>query len=151
MIKNSDLEKALKVYAEDMKRRKELKAEPYEYQWKTAEEIIANMHTVKDFAGSKGTLADLTGVTNPETYRKAHELWLKLKAAFNAEAATYEPEAYDSKLGSVGETDRREVLRSRWWDELSEYAEDEYHDITSIIEVLHHGERLETGTIIFGS
>ncbi len=151
MIKNSELEKALNEYAEDMKRRKELKAEPYDYGWKTAEEIIANMHTVKDFTGSKGTLADLTGVTNAETYRKAHELWLKLKDAFNAEAATYDPEAYDSRLGSVGETDRREVLRTRWWDELSEYDENEYREITSIIEVLHHGESLETGTILFGS
>lgn len=151
MIQNNELKKALKEYAEEMKRRKELKAEPYEYQWKTAEEIIANMHTVKDFTGSKGTLADLTGVTNPEAYRKAHELWLKLKDAFNAEAATYDPEAYDSKLGSVGEVERREVLRTIWWDELSEYGEYEYDDITSIIEVLHHGEKLETGTIIFGS
>ncbi len=151
MINRIELEKALNDYVEDMKRRKQSKAEPYNYQWSTAEEIIANLHTLKEFAGSKGTLADLTRVTNPETYRKAHELWLKLKEAFNAEAATYNPEAYDSKLGSVGEVERREVLRSRWWDELSKYEEQEYREITSIIEVLHHGERLETGTILFGS
>ena len=97
------------------------------------------------------SIAELTKETNPETYRKAHALWLKLKDAFNAEAKTYDPEAYSSKLGSVGEVERREVLRSAWWDELSEYAEDEYYKITSIIEMLHHGEQLETGTIIFGS
>lgn len=76
---------------------------------------------------------------------------MKLKDAFNAEAATYDPEAYDSNLGSVGAVDRREVLRTRWWDELSTYAEDEYDDITSIIEVLHDYEVLETGRILFGS
>lgn len=73
------------------------------------------------------------------------------KVAFNKEAATYEPEAYDSKLGSVGKVERREVLRTAWWDELSEYAEDEYYDITRIIEVLHDYEKLETGRILFGS
>ena len=54
-------------------------------------------------------------------------------------------------IGSVGKVERREVLRSRWWDELSEYAEDEYDDITRIIEVLHDYEVLETGRILFGS
>ena len=124
----------------------------YNYQWKTADEIIANIHTTVKFPTfGIGTVADKTGVTNPDTYRKAHELWLKLKDAFNKEAATYEPEAYDSKLGSVGKVERREVLRSAWWDELSEYAEDEYYDITRIIEVLHDYEKLETGRILFGS
>lgn len=124
----------------------------YKYQWKTAEEVIANMNTVVKFPTfGVGSVAKKTGVTNPETYRKAHELWLKLKDAFNAEAATYNPEAYDSHLGSVGKVERREVLRSRWWDELSTYAEAEYDDITSIIEVLHDYEVLETGRILFGS
>lgn len=90
-------------------------------------------------------------MTEPETYRKAHELWLKLKDAFNTEASTYNPDAYDSKLGSVGKVERREVLRTRWWDELSEYSEDEYFEITSIIEVLHDHEKLDTGRILFGS
>ena len=124
----------------------------YNYEWKTAEEVIANIHTVVKFQTfGIGSVAEKTGVTEPETYRKAHELWLKLKDAFNAEASTYNPDAYDSKLGSVGKVERREVLRSAWWDELSEYSEEEYCDITSIIEILHHGEKLETGTIIFGS
>lgn len=124
----------------------------YKYEWKTADEIIANMNTVVKFPTfGVGSVAGKTGVTNPETYRKAHELWLKLKDAFNAEAATYDPEAYDSKLGSVSKVERREVLRTSWWDELSEYAEDEYYDITRIIEVLHDYEVLETGRILFGS
>ncbi len=124
----------------------------YKYEWKTAEEVIANMDTVVKFPTfGVGSVAKKTGVTNPETYRKAHELWLKLKDAFNAETPTYDPEAYDSNLGSVGAVDRREVLRTRWWDELSTYAEDEYDDITSIIEVLHDYEVLETGRILFGS
>ena len=124
----------------------------YKYEWKTAEEVIANMDTVVKFPTfGVGSVAKKTGVTNPETYRKAHELWLKLKDAFNAEAPTYDPEAYESNLGSVGAVDRREVLRTSWWDELSTYAEDEYDDITSIIEVLHDYEVLETGRILFGS
>lgn len=132
--------------------KQKVSAKAYNYDWKTAEEVIANINTqIKWSKHMVCSIAELTKETNPEIYRKAHALWLKLKVAFNAEAETYDPEAYSSKLGSVGEVERREVLRSAWWDELSEYAEDEYFKITSIIEVLHHGEQLETGTIIFGS
>lgn len=132
--------------------KQKVSAKAYNYEWKTAEEVIANINTqIKWSKHMVCSIAELTKETNPEIYRKAHALWLKLKAAFNAEVETYDPEAYSSKLGSVGEVERREVLRSAWWDELSEYAEDEYFKITSIIEVLHHGEQLETGTIIFGS
>ncbi len=132
--------------------KQKVSAKAYNYEWKTAEEVIANINTqIKWSKHMVCSIAELTKETNPEIYRKAHALWLKLKAAFNAEAEAYDPEAYSSKLGSVGEVERREVLRSAWWDELSEYAEDEYFKITSIIEVLHHGEQLETGTIIFGS
>lgn len=132
--------------------KQKVSAKAYNYEWKTAEEVIANINTqIKWSKHMVCSIAELTKETNPEIYRKAHALWLKLKVAFNAEAETYDPEAYSSKLGSVGEVERREVLRSAWWDELSEYAEDEYYKITSIIEMLHHGEQLETGTIIFGS
>ena len=132
--------------------KQKVSAKAYNYDWKTAEEVIANINTqIKWSKHMVCSIAELTKETNPEIYRKAHALWLKLKVAFNAEAETHDPEAYSSKLGSVGEVERREVLRSAWWDELSEYAEDEYFKITSIIEVLHHGEQLETGTIIFGS
>ena len=48
----------------------------YKYEWKTAEEVIANMDTVVKFPTfGVGSVAKKTGVTNPETYRKAHELW----------------------------------------------------------------------------
>ena len=51
----------------------------YNYEWKTAEEVIANIHTVVKFQTfGIGSVAEKTGVTEPETYRKAHELWLKL-------------------------------------------------------------------------
>lgn len=127
-------------------------AKDYNYEWKTADEIIKNMNTLVKFPTfGTGTIAKITGVTDENTYRKAHELWLKLKDAFNAEAETYEPTAYNSRLGSVGDIKRREVLRTRWWDELSNYNEEEYDDITSIIEVLHDYENLETGKILFGS
>lgn len=132
--------------------KKKVTAKAYNYEWKTEDEVVANIYTpIKWSKNMVCSIAELTKETNPETYRKAHALWLKLKDAFNDEAKTYDPEAYSSKLGSVGEVARREVLRSAWWDELSEYAEDEYYKITSIIEILHHGEKLETGTIIFGS
>lgn len=124
----------------------------YNYEWKTAEEIINNMNTEVNFPTfGTGTLAKITGVTDENTYRKAHELWLKLKEEFNAEAKTYVPTAYNSKLGSVGDTKRREVLRACWWDALSNQDEEDYYDITSIIEVLHDHETLETGKILFGS
>lgn len=124
----------------------------YKYEWKTADEVIANMHTTVVFPTSYiGTVAKWTGVTNPDTYRKAHDLWLKLKDAFNAEAATYEPEAHESVLGSIGKVGKREVLRTSWWYKLSEYAEEEASDIISIIELLHYNEKLETGRILFGS
>lgn len=135
-----------------MTRKSILTPKTYNYEWKTEDEVIANLHTVVKFPTfGIGSVAKMTRVTDPETYRKAHKLWLKLKDAFNAEAATYNPEAYDSNLGSVGKVERREVLRTSWWDELSEYGEEEYSDITSIIEVLHDYEPLETGRILFGS
>ena len=124
----------------------------YNYEWKTAEEIIKNMNTVVNFPSfGTGTLAKITGVTDEDTYRKAHELWLKLKDEFNAEAKTYVPTAYNSKLGSVGDIKRREVLRACWWDTLSNLDEEDYYGITRIIEVLHDYEDLETGRILFGS
>lgn len=124
----------------------------YRYEWKTAEEIIRNLHTIRYFEDWGTTsIADLTGITNPETHRKAHELWLKLKEAFNAEAAAYEPETYNSKLGSVGEKERREVMRSEWWNELNGDSYGDYGELTLIIEIMHYGEPLETGKILFGS
>ncbi len=135
-----------------MKRTRTPKVKVYNYEWTTAEEIIANMNTRVEFPTfGIGTLVEICGATNPDTYRKAHELWLKLKAAFNAEAATYDPEAYDSALGSVGSKNRREVLRTSWWDELSDLDESYYSEVTIIIEILHDYEDLETGKILFGS
>lgn len=124
----------------------------YNYEWDTEEKIITNIKTIVKFpCHGIGSLAEITGITAPDAYRKAHTLWLKLKQAFNEEAKTYDPEAYDSELGSVGSVDRREVLRTRWWDLLSEYPEEDYYHITRIIEALHSYEKLETGTILFGS
>lgn len=124
----------------------------YNYEWKTEDEVIANINTKVRWEeyGKTCTLAEITEVTNPETYRKAHKLWLKLKDAFNKEAETYDPEAYNSKLGSVGNVERREGLTAEWWYELSDYEDEERDDIVCIIEVLHCGEKLETGIILFG-
>ena len=127
-------------------------AKAYNYEWITADAVVANINTsIKWAEHTTCSIAQLTGETNPETYRKAHNLWLKLKDAFNAEAATYNPKAYDSKLGSVGPVERREVMRSAWWDAVSEYPEEDYDILTAIVEILHHGETLETGKILFGS
>ncbi len=127
-------------------------AKEYNYEWMTAEEVVANINTpIKWAKNTICPIAQLTGTADPETYRKAHSLWLKLKDAFNAEAVTYDPKVYDSRLGSVGEVGRREVLRSAWWDAVSEYPEEDYDTLTAIVEILHHGETLETGKILFGS
>lgn len=124
----------------------------YRYEWTTADEIIRNLHTIRYFAGwGTTTVAELTGIENPETHKKAYALWLKLKEAFNAEASDYEPEAYNSRLGSVGEVERREVLRSEWWETLNGDSYGDYGELTLIIEVMHNGETLETGKILFGS
>ena len=140
------------------------KVEKYDYSWDTPEKIIENIHTVREFPSwSKKTLAEISGTDNPEVYRVAHELWLKLKDAFNAEAEWYDENLCDSDqeaywddygyLGSVGPVEEREVMRGAWFDTVDEdgkYAK-LYEPLTSIIEALHHHEKLETGTIFFGS
>ena len=97
-------------------------------------------------------------------------LWERLVTAFNEEAKTYDPETCDSILGSVGELDCREVCRPNWWKALGGEAligshnenrgmiisgdpegNENYWVITHLIEDEHHGEKLETGIIYFGS
>ena len=129
-----------------------IKLTNYEYQWKTAEDAYENRKKKMHFKHWGDTsLEKIMGEITLEEFQNAHKLWLKLKEAFNEEAKAYEPEAYDSKLGSVGELQRREVLRSSWYDELNGEKYGDYGTMTLIIEVLHHGEKLETGTILFGS
>lgn len=96
------------------------------------------------------TIAELMRVSDPKVYLKAHELWLKLKEAFNDEAPFYAKYG-SSVLGSIGSVDRREVLRGNWWGVLDGNKYGNYRDLTCIIEYLHCGEQLETGVIIFGS
>lgn len=110
-----------------------------------------------------------------EQIRIAGILWERLVAAFNEEAKTYDPEKYDSILGSIGEVEAREVCRPNWWGALggeeligSHYENkqnrgwiskasgtapgySDYWVITHLIEDEHHGEKLETGVIYFGS
>lgn len=106
--------------------------------------------------------------------RQAHIaaiLWERLVIAFNEEAKTYDPAAYNSPLGSIGEVYCREVCRPNWWQALGGEAligsksenrglikngkvDDGYEDywiITHLNEDEHHGEHLETGIIYFGS
>ena len=144
------MNKKLAEMKADAERRKSLEADRYNYEWQTIEDILANLNTLRKFnCWGTMTLSEIS--TNPEDFRNAHALWLKLKEKFNAEAATYKPEKYDSKLGSVGDVKKREVLRSAWWDEVEGDKVGDYRTLTNIIETLHHGEELETGTIIFGS
>ena len=129
---------------------------PYDYSWDTPEKIIENIHTVKVFAEwGADSLYGISGVTDPEVYIAAHQLWLKLKDAFNAEARYYvEGQRDDDEhicLGSVGPVDDREVLRSAWFNALNGQEYGDYDELTSIIEALHHKEKLETGIIYFGS
>ena len=135
-----------------MKKQRTIMAQAYHYNWDTADKIIENMETIVKFPTfGVGSLVKMTGIKNPETYRKAHELWLKLKDAFNAEAESYNPERYDSRLGSGGPVERREVLRSAWFDLLNGDSFGDYGELTIIIEILHDHEKLETGRILFGS
>ena len=75
---------------------------------------------------------------------------VKIKRSFN-KAEIYDHELYDSKLGSVGPKEKREVLRTMWWDFFEGDKYGDYRTITRIIEMLHDGEELETGIIHFGS
>ncbi len=89
---------------------------------------------------------------NVDVAYAAEKLWERLKKAFNEEAATYDPNAYNSKLGSVGPVERREVCRSNWWKFLKgDLLGADYREVTDMIERAHHGERLATGVILFGS
>lgn len=53
-----------------------------------------------------------------EQARIAGILWERLVKAFNEESKTYDPKAYNSILGSVGDVNYREVCRPDWWKAL---------------------------------
>jgi len=135
-----------------MKKEEKLKMINYNYEWKTLDDILKNKKTKINFNGYKNiSLDEISDGANDKDYKVAHELWLKLKAAFNKEAEIYDHELYNSKLGSVGDKEKREVLRSMWWDFVDGDKHGDYRTITRIIEMLHDGELLETGVIHFGS
>ena len=110
-------------------------------------------------------------MTDSERVKIAEILWERLVKVFNEEAKTYDPEAYESSLGSVGNVERREVCRPDWWRTLGGEALiqarsddrglifngkvddgfDDYWEITHLIEEAHYGEQLATGKILFGS
>ena len=133
-------------------RNEEKNVKNYNYEWQTDEEIDANAHTKRSFHGrEETTLADIIGTDDAEVFRQAHKLWLKLKEAFNREGADYDPALCNSILGSVGSKECREVMRSLWWAALNGDEYGDYDQLTAIIEMLHDGEDLQTGTIRFGS
>ena len=133
-------------------RNEEKNVKTYNYEWQTDEEIVANAHTKMSFHGrEETTLADIIGTDDAEVFRQAHKLWLKLKEAFNKEDADYDPALCNSILGSVGSKECREVMRSLWWAALNGDEYGDYDQLTAIIEMLHDGEDLQTGTIQFGS
>lgn len=79
-------------------------------------------------------------------------LWERLVKEFNDEAETYDPESYESLLGSIGPVEDREVMRSKWWQFVDGYLFGvDYDEITWMIEREHDGEELATGQIHFGS
>ena len=124
----------------------------YDYEWDTIEKILENKDTKLEFQGwGETTISDVSDNARDEEYKKAHELWLKLKDAFNKESEIYDNPLYQSRLGSIGEKEEREVLRSMWWDFLNGDDYGDYRTITRIIELLHDGEKIESGTIHFGS
>ena len=133
-------------------RNEEKNVKNYNYEWQTDEEIVANAHTKMSLHGREETiLADIIGTDDAEVFRQAHKLWLKLKQAFNKEGADYDPALCNSILGSVGSKECREVMRSLWWAALNGDEYGDYDQLTAIIEMLHDGEDLQTGTIQFGS
>lgn len=82
----------------------------------------------------------------------AEILWERLVKEFNDEAETYNLEAYESLLGSIGPVEDREVMCSKWWQFVDGYLFDvDYNEITWMIEREHNGEKLATGRIHFGS
>ena len=124
----------------------------YNYEWKTLIDVLKNKDTKVTFRGySETTLNEITDGATDNDYKVAHELWLKLKEAFNAETEIYNNKMFQSKIGSVGPIERREVLRSMWWDFVDGDSYGDYRVLTNIIEMLHDGEQLETGIIYFGS
>ena len=133
-------------------RNEEKNVKTYNYEWQTDEEIVAKAHTKRSFHGREETiLADIIGTDDAEVFRQANKLWLKLKEAFNKEGADYDPALCNSILGSVGSKECREVMRSLWWAALNGDEYGDYDQLTAIIEMLHDGEDLQTGTIRFGS
>ncbi len=135
-----------------MKKEEVVKMINYNYEWKTLDEILKNKKTKVSFRGySETSLDEITDGASNKDYKIAHELWLKLKEAFNKEAEIYDHELYQSKLGSIGPKEKREVLRTMWWDFVEGDKHGDYRKIISIIEMLHDGEELESGIIYFGS
>lgn len=124
----------------------------YEYEWDNAIKVIQNKNTKIEFSGwGETTLTEVSDNAKDEIYVIAHRLWLKLRDAFNEEAEIYYHRLYQSRLGSIGRKENREVLRSKWWEFLKGDKYGDYHTLTRIIELLHNGEKLESGTIHFGS
>ena len=124
----------------------------YNYEWKSLKDILENKKTLINFRGYRETsLDEITNGATDNDYKVAHELWLKLKEAFNKEAELYNNKLYQSKLGSVGPINKREVLRTMWWDFVDGDSYGDYRTIINIIEMLHDGDELETGIIYFGS
>jgi hypothetical protein len=135
-----------------MKVQEVIKMKNYNYEWKSLKDILENKKTLINFRGYRETsLDEITNGATDKDYEVAHKLWLKLKDAFNKEAELYNNKLYQSKLGSVGPINKREVLRTMWWDFVDGDSYGDYRTIINIIEMLHDGEELETGIIYFGS
>jgi hypothetical protein len=123
-----------------------------DFKWETVGDYLTNKdEEVEVGLFGKTTLAKLVGSTGDDDFVQAHKLWIKLKDAFNREAKGYDPELFISRLGSIGEKNDREVCRAEWWRTLNGDKYGDYDILTTIIEFTHDGEKLETGTIRFGS
>jgi len=128
----------------------------YNYEWKTVNDIISNLDTkvvFRDWDNEVVTLREIfrrfesTDVLKDVKY--THSIWLKIKNAFNEEASSYDENAFDSVLQSTGSVCRREISSSKCWDLFGGDDYGDYSIIAAIIGILHHGEELETGTILF--
>lgn len=119
----------------------------YQYDWKTVDQVMANLETPRRFNGVAMKLSEIS--VHREDYELAEQIWKKIRKEFNREAKNFDEE--NSIIGSVGMVKDREVMRTMWWNAFTDGGNENYETITSIIEALHDGEKLSTGRITFGS
>ena len=130
----------------------------YNYEWKTINDIISNLDTKVVFKEWDNEVVMLREIFRRfestdvlKDVENAQVVWLRIKNAFNEETSSYDENAFDSVLQSTDSVSRREVSSSKCWELFGGDEFGEYSIIAAMIGILHHGEGLETGTMLFCS